>query len=147
MESNENEVDDRVDESAPVYVDGVCKVDLLRYIAELVGNILVNPTTERGVDIAERISTEHELENEIDDGLENEVAESVYYRGKRATDENTDCHINDIAASDEFLKFAEKLFHMFLLIKYYNKIIPLFFAFVKRNSEHFAEISRKSGIL
>jgi hypothetical protein len=76
--------------------------------------------------IREGIFAEDESEQPVDDGLENEIAESVYDSGKRAADDNTDGHIKHVSARDELLKLIKKTFYFLFHIQ-----APLYIALLR----------------
>ena len=69
-ERDDNEVDDSVDERAPVNVDRLSEIDSLNTVLAYDGHLL-----QEGVYLAERVLAENESEHVIDKGLEDVVRE------------------------------------------------------------------------
>ena len=133
-ECDEEEVDDRIDEGSPVDIDRIGKVDLLTDdSSRFVEDVLVCGL-EEGEALAEGVCTEDHSQDPVDDRLEDKVAEAVNDGGERATYDNTNSHINHVAAGDKGFEFSKKFFH-FKILSFFNKrfdryIIQPFLAFV-----------------
>ena len=133
-ESDEEEVDNRIYKCAPVNVKGICKVN---------GTVLKScRLAKEGINLAERTLSENKSEQPVDYRLEHKVRKAVYNSGKRATDDNTDSHIYNVAAGYEGFKFTKKLFHNasvcnFLKIHFYFSTSFEIFQYISTISRYF----------
>ena len=98
-EGHQHELDNGVDDGAPINVDGRGQIQ---------GAVFGVPRLENGIEPVQMGVAEPLRQDEVDHGLENAPAHGVDDGGEGAADDHTHGHVHHVAAVDEFFVFTDE---------------------------------------